>query len=144
MSNVDPAQLRGVTLFSTCTDEQLERVAEVAEIERYDPGATLTREGAIGRRFYLLLDGEVTVERGGRELATLHRGDFVGEIGLLGGGRATATVRCAEPTSCLTLEREPFWHVLESQPTIALLILELVCRRMEEQWQTAPVGNLGR
>ena len=144
MSTVDPGQLKGVTLFSTCTDEQLERVAEVATIERFESGAALTREGSIGRRFYLLLDGEVSVERGGRVVATLRRGDFVGEIGLLGGGRATATVVCTEPTTCLILEREPFWRVLESQPTIALRILELVCRRMEEQWQTAPVGNLGR
>jgi CRP-like cAMP-binding protein len=144
MSNVDPAQLRGVTLFSTCTDEQLEQVAEVATIASHEAGGVLTREGSIGRRFYLVLDGSVTVERGGQHLATLHRGDFVGEIGLLGGGRATATVVCAEPTTCLTLEREPFWHVLESQPSIALRILELVCRRMEEQWLTAPVGNLGR
>jgi CRP/FNR family transcriptional regulator, cyclic AMP receptor protein len=142
MPDVDPALLRGVTLFSTCTDEQRARVARIATITRHDPGDLLTHEGSVGRRFHLVLEGAVSVERGGQEVATLRRGDFIGEIGLLGGGRATATVVSTQPTTCITLERETFWEMLESEPAITLRLLELVCRRMEEQWRAEPTGNL--
>ena len=66
----------------------------------------------------------------------------MGEIGLLGGGAATATVRSTAPTRCLELRRERFWEVLEAEPAIALRILEVVCRRMVREMGTIPMSNL--
>jgi CRP-like cAMP-binding protein len=83
------------------------------------------------------------VERDGREIATVGAGDFIGEIGLLGGGPSTATVRCTSPVRALTLRREEFWAVLEAEPSIALRILEVVCRRLQRQFRVGPHANLG-
>ena len=96
----------------------------------------------MGHRFHLILDGEARAERGGDEVGTVGRGEFVGEIGLLGGGAATATVRCTAPTRCLELRRERFWEVLEAEPAIALRILEVVCRRLVRETGTGPTANL--
>ncbi len=103
--------------------------------------AELTQEGVVGHRFHLVLDGAATVLRGGTPIAEIHAGDFVGEIALLGGGRYTATVRCTETTRCLTIEREPFWELLEAKPEIALRILEVVCRRTEQLMGATPTAN---
>jgi CRP/FNR family transcriptional regulator, cyclic AMP receptor protein len=142
VTTLEAAALKGVTIFSTLQHEQLSRVVESGEVVEHPAGATLTEEGAIGHRFYLILAGTVQVERGGRTVDTLGRGEFVGEIGLLGGGPSTATVRCTSPTSTLTIWRERFWELLESQPTIALRILEVLCRRLEHDRAASPSGNL--
>jgi CRP-like cAMP-binding protein len=142
MADVDPEVLRRVTVFSTCSPGQLKRLLEAATSTEHAPGEALTEEGVMGHRFHLILEGEARAERGGTEVGTVGRGEFVGEIGLLGGGAATATVRSTAPTRCLELRRERFWEVLEAEPAIALRILEVVCRRMVQEVGTSPTSNL--
>jgi CRP/FNR family transcriptional regulator, cyclic AMP receptor protein len=133
MADIDPLILKQVTVFSTCTPEQLEKLASAGTVVDYETGALLTDQGVVGHRFHLILDGKADVTRSGQVVATIGQGDFVGEIGLLGGGAATATVTCSAPTTTLTLRRERFWELLEAEPAIALRILEVVCRRLEEE-----------
>jgi CRP-like cAMP-binding protein len=142
MADIDPEVLRRVTVFSTCTPEQLITLLGAASTAEHSPGESLTEEGVMGHRFHLILDGEARAERGGHQVDTVGRGAFVGEIGLLGGGAATATVRCTTPTRCLELRRERFWEVLEAEPAIALRILEVVCRRLVRGTGTGPTANL--
>jgi CBS domain-containing protein len=130
MTEFDPAALQQVTVFSTCTTDQLRHLADAATATEHAAGELLAEQGVIGHRFHLLLEGAAEAERDGAVVGAVRAGEFVGEIGLLGGGAATATVRCTEPTRCLTLRRERFWEVLEDEPAIALRILEVVCRRI--------------
>lgn len=140
MARVD--DLRKVTVFAVLDDGQLDTLARAGQATDHPEGDALTEEGAVGHRFHLLLEGRAVVERGGTEVARIGPGDFVGEIALLGGGRSTATVRCTEPTRCFQLRREPFWRVLEEEPGIALRILEVVCRRLEQELRPGPRANL--
>jgi CRP-like cAMP-binding protein len=143
VAEVDLEHLRRVSVFAPLSPEQLEALVGAAERMEHAAGETLTEEGAHGHRFHLLLEGEAVVDRGGRRVATVRAGDFVGEVGLLGGGPSTATVRCTAPTVTLALQRERFWDVLEREPTIALRILEVVCRRLEREFRPDPRANLG-
>jgi CRP-like cAMP-binding protein len=140
VADIAPEVLQQVTVFSTCTPEQLTHLAAVSDLTEHSVGDELTGEGSIGRFFHLILEGGAVVDRGGQTIATVSSGDFVGEIALLGGGRSTATVRCTAPTRCLTLERQRFWEVLEREPAIALRILEVVCRRLEQA--ASPAANI--
>src|SRR5436190_21274197 len=97
----DAELLRSVTVFSTCTSEQLARLVDVAIEAQHGPGDLLTEENVMGHRFHLVVEGRAEVERGGRSIGTVGAGEFVGEVGLLGGGAATATVRAAAPIRCL-------------------------------------------
>jgi CRP/FNR family cyclic AMP-dependent transcriptional regulator len=142
VADVDIERLRGATLFSVLGPEQLRRFLDAAAVTEYDQGEPLTEQGVLGHRFHLLVDGTAAVERDGSTIATIGPGDFVGEIGLLGGGPSTATVRCTTPTRCLTLRREAFWEVLEAEPAIALRILEVVCRRIAEEWRPDTRANI--
>lgn len=142
MADVDLEWLRKVTAFSVLSPDQLGRLAQAADVTEHAEGEPLTEEGVVGHRFHLILEGGATVDRTGRRIATLGLGDFVGEIGLLGGGRSTASVRCTVPTRCLTLRREAFWQVLEEEPAIALRILEVVARRLEQELTATPGSDV--
>jgi CRP-like cAMP-binding protein len=138
----DPAILRKVTVFSTCTPAQLARLLVVAVTAEHAAGDLLTEEGVIGHRFHLLIRGEAEALRGTQAAGRVGRGEFVGEIGLLGGGAATATVRATSPIACLEIRRERFWELLEEEPAIALRILEVVCRRLVQAARVGPTANL--
>jgi CRP/FNR family cyclic AMP-dependent transcriptional regulator len=143
MATIDVEMLRRAELFSALSPEQVRPFAEAAAETDHEEGENLTEEGVHGHRFHLLLEGTASVERAGREVATVGPDDFIGEIGLLGGGPSTATVRCTSPVRALTLRREEFWAVLEQEPSIALRILEVVCRRLERELLPGPRANLG-
>jgi CRP/FNR family transcriptional regulator len=140
---VDVDRLRRVTLFSALGQDEVKRFVDAATVTEHPAGEALTEQGALGHRFHLLLEGAAEVERDGRRLGSVGPGDFVGELGLLGGGPSTATVQCTEPTTCLTLRREVFWEVLEAEPSIALRILEVVSRRLVRQLRTGATANFG-
>jgi CRP-like cAMP-binding protein len=74
------------------------------------PGAVVFREGTLGARFYVVVDGEVDIVRQGRRLRRLGPGDGFGEIALLRESRRTATVRAADgvPVELYALTRSDF------------------------------------
>ena len=143
MTGIDVDRLRRATVFSALGEEEINRFVDAAAVTEHPAGDTLTEQGILGHRFHLVIEGAADVERDGRRLATVGPGDFVGELGLLGGGPSTATVRCTEPTTCLTLRREAFWEVLEAEPAIALRILEVLSRRLVRELRTGHTANLG-
>ncbi|HEX2025588.1 MAG TPA: cyclic nucleotide-binding domain-containing protein [Actinomycetota bacterium] len=143
MPHVDAERLKRTTLFAALDDDQVRRFVDAAAVTEHQVGETLTEQGSLGHRFHLILDGAADVERDGTAIASLGPGDFVGELGLLGGGPSTATVRCTEPTRCLTLRREAFWRVLEEEPALALRILEVLSRRLVQDLRTGATANLG-
>ncbi len=139
--SMDAAELKRVPLFAALPDEDREELVSAARVTEHTVGDTLADQGGYGHRFHLILEGSGVVRRDEIEVARVGPGDFVGEIALLGGGHATATVTCTMPTRCLTLAREPFYEVLQAHPAIALRILEVVCRRISQETLTA-TGNL--
>ncbi len=58
-------------------------------------GEVLVRQGDTGTDLYLLLDGLLTVEVDGEDLADVGPGAILGEHAVLGDGRRTATLRAA-------------------------------------------------
>ena len=83
----------------------------------------LIREGEPGRGLYVILQGSVDVwKRAGDEkvlLATLGSSDVFGEIALLNGAPATATVSAAQRSTVLFLAREYVERLMESVPELA-------------------------
>ena len=61
-------------------------------------GEFLLHEGAPATHLFYLSEGEVSVSSGGRELATSGPGHFFGEITVLSGGPATASVILKKPS----------------------------------------------
>ncbi|HEV3232137.1 MAG TPA: cyclic nucleotide-binding domain-containing protein [Candidatus Dormibacteraeota bacterium] len=68
------------------------------KVQSLKPGQVLVREGEPGTQMFLLLDGVLAVDAGGKLLAHLGPGVVVGERALLEHGRRTSTLQAA--TAC--------------------------------------------
>ncbi len=84
--------LQHVPLFASLSKRELAEAARVGYERSFLAGTELTREGEPSDAFYVMLDGNADVRRGGEQLNELGPGDFFGEIGLLGHSARTASV----------------------------------------------------
>jgi hypothetical protein len=73
------------------------RAGRKPQIRTLKAGQVLVREGDPGEEMYLLLDGVLAVEVGGRQLAHLGPGVVLGERALLEQGRRTSTLKTVTP-----------------------------------------------
>jgi CRP-like cAMP-binding protein len=96
-------------------------------------GTDLIREGEPGQGLYVVLSGAVDVwKRDGADkvlLATLGPGDVFGEISLLGGVAASATVTAAQRSTVLFLSREYVERLVETLPALREYLEGLVDER---------------
>jgi CRP-like cAMP-binding protein len=129
-SNAKIDLIKSVPLFARCSKKDLAEVAKLADEIDFDAGKELTREGATGREFFVILDGEADVRRKGRKVATMGKGDFFGEIALIAHTPRTATVTSTTPIRLLVITGQSFKMLLEHQPPIAAKVLSALAERL--------------
>ena len=88
-------------MFAGVGNRDLTEIEQLVDEVDVPAGAELTREGARGQEFFILVDGSVRVERDGRRVNTLGPGDFLGEIALIDGKPRIATVTTEQPSVTL-------------------------------------------
>ncbi|HVV74979.1 MAG TPA: cyclic nucleotide-binding domain-containing protein [Mycobacteriales bacterium] len=122
--------LAEVPLFRGCSKDELKHIDRAATPADYPAGHVLCTEGAIGRELIMLLDGEAAVQRGGKPVATVGPGDFIGEMSLLDGGPRSATVTASTELKALVLPTREFWQVLDEVPALAHRLLRTLAERL--------------
>jgi CRP-like cAMP-binding protein len=121
LSNVMEAS----ALFSPFDPQERLVLVEKFLAKEVPPGAVIIREGEEADGLYVILSGEVRVEKASRRLAQLKEGDIFGEMSLLTKSPATATVLAVRRSSLLRLPREDFDELIMSHPQILVLVSEL-------------------
>jgi CRP/FNR family transcriptional regulator, cyclic AMP receptor protein len=122
--------LRRVSLFSACTDKELELLMGATTQLHFDAGTVLAAEGAGGHEFMVITDGKARVETAGVTLATLAPGDFFGEISLLDGGPRTATVVAETDLTAEVIGQREFGALIERAPHLAKSLLAGLAARL--------------
>jgi CRP-like cAMP-binding protein len=125
--------IKRVPLFAKLSKTMLNEVASIADEIDLPKGKNLTREGERGREFFVLIDGEAEVRKGGRRVNTLGPGDFLGEISLITKVPRTATVTTSGPTRALVITDRAFSQLLRHSPEISRSVLEAVGERLASE-----------
>ena len=129
---MDVDELRRLPPFAGLTDVGLQRLAMRAAELRAAGGQVLALEGDPGAGMFVLYEGKVEVElRSGR--LELGPGDFFGELALLvDDGARVARVRATTPVRCVSIPRDDFIALVETEPSFALHMLRELARRLAE------------
>ena len=117
-------------LFSHCSKNDVKAIAQIADEIDLDEGTEMTREGAAGREFFVLLEGSAEVERGGEKVNALGAGDFFGEIALISEEPRTATVRASSPVRALVITARSFRRLIDEQPEIKTSVMQAMADRL--------------
>ena len=115
--------------------EDLRPIAQAAKINQYKPNETLFVEGDDADTLHLIRNGSVTVGKvfDGREVPIEYvaAGNVVGEMGLLGGRKRTATVRATVKTETVSIDSNTFLELVRREPQL----MESLQKQVQERAQ---------
>ncbi|MBU4277499.1 MAG: cyclic nucleotide-binding domain-containing protein [Proteobacteria bacterium] len=138
---MDPLEiLAQVPLFAPMKKRELKNISETAEELLYEPGEMVINEGERDGRLFVLLEGEVEIikgvgQPGERLLRRLGPGAYFGEMAVLGDALRTASVRAVGPARMLSLRDFNLRQAMERHPYIAIELLQVMSRRMQQMEQ---------
>ena len=122
--------LKRVPLFSRLDKKALQDVAHIADQLDLPAGKEMATEGDRGREFFVLLDGEANVIKGGEHVNTMKKGDFFGEIALVTKMPRTATVTATSNVDVLVITERDFDALLKRSPEIGRCVAEALAERV--------------
>ncbi|MGH8848554.1 MAG: Crp/Fnr family transcriptional regulator, partial [Polaromonas sp.] len=127
--------IRRVPLFSMLTASQAESVADAVVKRRFKRGEPIVDQGKKSDALSIILTGRarvITTDTRGREviLATMHPGDYVGEMSLIDNEPHSATVRAEIQTDALILGRLEFARCLPENSSMAYAVLKGLVQRL--------------
>jgi CRP/FNR family cyclic AMP-dependent transcriptional regulator len=127
--------IRRVPLFSVLTASQAASVADTVVKRRFKRGEPIVEQGKKSNALSIILTGRarvVTTDSRGREviLATMHPGDYVGEMSLIDNEPHSATVRAEIQTDALILGRLEFARCLPENSSMAYAVLKGLVQRL--------------
>ena len=124
--------LANVKLFAACNKKELGIIGRASDEISVSAGKELVGEGSTGHEFFLILEGQAAVRRGGKKVATLGPGQYFGELALLDRGARSATVVAETTMSLLVLGQREFSAVLDEVPGLAHKLLTIMAGRLRE------------
>ncbi|XP_068043762.1 cGMP-dependent protein kinase 2 isoform X4 [Anomalospiza imberbis] len=107
--------LRSVSLLKNLPEDKLTKIMDCLEVEYYDKGDYVIREGEEGNTFFIIAKGKVIVTQSTTDhsqpqvIKNLHKGDYFGEKALISDDVRSANVIADEyNVECLVIDRETF------------------------------------
>src|SRR5215467_14024393 len=108
----------------------------VITIRRYEVGEVIVREHEWGDTAYIIEQGQVEVSKdldGQRvHLANLGAGDTFGEMSMIDEKPRSATVTAVTETVVREIQRDAFFHDLQTDSDVALTLLKVLFERLRE------------
>ena len=115
--------IQNLFLFKYLNYQELVRVLKIVYEAHYETGAPIFVEGDPGDMLYLVFAGSVEVLKNEHRLATVSAGQHFGELAFIDGETRSATVKALEPTTILTINRDDFRNLTQTDPVVASKLL---------------------
>ncbi|OIP89933.1 MAG: hypothetical protein AUK26_10495 [Syntrophaceae bacterium CG2_30_58_14] len=131
--------LRKIPFFAGLSETERAEVGEALLFRNFRRNDIILHEEETSRCLYLICSGKVKIlqisAEGEEQILAIHRkGDFFGEMALLDGRTAPATVIALEETRIGLISRETFTDHLRTNGKVVEGIIALLCARLREAW----------
>ncbi len=126
----ESSRLANLRIFSGPSGDVLDEFASRLQEAELLNGSILVREGDFADKFFVVLEGEVEVQRDFHHVATLGPGDFFGEMGLIQGARRNARIIAQSRCRVAWMMAWDFDRMTTEYPEVAARIQAVVDERM--------------
>ncbi|HAN30725.1 MAG TPA: 2-oxoglutarate dehydrogenase E1 component [Myxococcales bacterium] len=124
--------LRELVLFHDLPQAAIALVAEVCSEVVMQANETLFRTGDLGDGLYIIINGSMRVERGGRVIASLGRGEVVGELAIMDQLPRSADAIADTSCSLLKLASGVLDELLDRHGALARNLFRVVTKRLRK------------
>ncbi len=140
MTQADPAivdALRASKLAAELDADQTAALAAMMTLRDLAPNEVLVREGETDNHLYVIVSGTLAAMKHAGTvdqvlLASLHPGEFAGELAFIDGAERYASLVALGPTRVLGLERERFESLVDTNPRLLYRVMRSIVRAVHE------------
>jgi CRP-like cAMP-binding protein len=127
--------LKTVDFFAEVSEEVLaEAAATLAELE-VKAGETILAKDERNSAMYLIVEGQVSLQNGDHNRATLGEGEVFGELALLNPAPQSNPITALTDARLLRLDQAPLFELLEDHPPLAWAIIQRLAQRLQRAGQ---------
>lgn len=121
---------------TTLMTEALARVQQVAVnpstgFEHFAPGEKLIRQGDSAEHVFVIIEGHAEAWVDGQKVGDVQKDEIFGAMAVFINEPRTATVIATEPCSVMTIPKDQFLALMQSNPRIAHSLIESMARRID-------------
>lgn len=123
-------RLQKVELFSDLETELLALIASIARQEHAAAGQVLVEHDHVLGSLYVVLEGCIDMQRGGRTLFTVGPDETIGNWALFDRQPSVVRAVAAEPTWLLRIDREDFYDLLADHSEMTRELFHALFKRV--------------
>jgi CRP/FNR family transcriptional regulator, cyclic AMP receptor protein len=122
--------------FANLSESSLLRLARSSRFEHFTKGEILFFQSDPSESAYLVRSGTISIvlnSLDGREMVIneMHTGDMFGELGILTRKSRSTSAVARSNSELLAIPRQAFLHLIDDEPQLARLILEITANRLQ-------------
>ena len=135
-SNKKSEILGSISLFSVLNQKELERICTRIKLKKYEEGTVLFNEGDRAEEVYIIKSGEITLYRifdrwDERSIITLHKGDILGEMGVLSDAPRSLSGKISSSKAELyTISKDDFLSIMKLYHQFSFNLAKVLCYRI--------------
>ena len=138
----DAEFLAQIPIFGGLPESVLARIVDVARVMDVPAGALVFAEGEPARSMFIVREGELEICKRGRNgaefcLATLQRGDCVGEMSLIDIQPRSATARALSDSTLCVLDQQAIARLYETELEVYTLLVLNIAREISRRLRRA-------
>ncbi len=142
--------LKNFSFFKTLKKNEIKLFVPFIRHKQFQKGETIIREGDPGKYLFIILSGMVEViGENDVNIAFLGKEEILGEMSLISGQAAGATIKAVEPTKTIYINSRNFRKLLRKFPALQMYFANLLSQRLaktnmarSEELHSGMSGNL--
>ncbi len=129
--------LERVTFLKGLGRPDLNHIVKLASIRRYKAGDMVFNKEEVGKNFFIVDSGKIKIFTsfgGGKRktFAFLGKGDFFGEMSLLGGKTRSASAQAVEDTELLVISKQNFGKLVTRHADFSMKLIRTLVERLNK------------
>jgi CRP/FNR family transcriptional regulator len=138
------SMLKRIPFFAGLVDDELRQLQRTFQVREFEPNEVILLEEQTADFMYLVYSGRVKavkISASGKEniLAIHEKGEYFGEMALLDGKTAPATVIAMEKAVIALIGKADFERYVAEHREVQKAIILLLCSRLREAWSMIQV-----
>ncbi len=138
--------LKKTEIFASLTDREMEQVINKMVVKQFKKSETILYEEDTSEYMYIILLGKVkavrTTEDGKEIILAMHKsGSFFGEMSMIDGKTAPASVIATEDSLIAIISKKDFFSIIFLNNKVTSNLLKILCSRLRRCWDTIQLLN---
>jgi len=127
----DSETLQKIALFRGCDTVALQILAFAAERQEFASGENIIVQDKKARAAFLVLNGQVKLRDGNRDLGLAEPGSLLGEVAMIKAGPYAITAAASGPVETVRISQDLFIRVAKEYPEFGRQVLQNLGDKLE-------------